>query len=387
MSPKPQFLNGWSLPVPIVPTRPRPLPLLGLAALLALSACGKPPEKADGATAKPAPVASSLAVTVTPPQVLSWPMQLTANGAIAAWQEVIIGAEVGGLRIDSLKADVGDWVKRGDVLAQFDDATLLAEESRLVAALASAKATLEQATADAARATKVGQSGALSAQQLDQYRIAKLTAQANVASAEAQLQTARIKLRQSRIVAADDGFVSSRSALLGQVPSAGTELFRLVRQGHIEWRAELDSRQLAQAKPGLKAVLTLPDGQVVEGLVRLVSPTLNADTSRGIVYVRLPKESPARAGMYASGQVELTPSNAVTVPDTAIVLRDGRSYLYLLRDDMKVRQQQVSLGRRRDGRVEITSPLDPQARIVTSGGAFLSDGMPVRMADDGKAAK
>lgn len=386
MSPIPISRNGWSFPVPKPLHIRRPTALLALSVLLALSACGKGTEKADGAAAKPQ-VASSLAVTVTQLQHLSWPIQLTANGAIAPWQEVIIGAEVGGLRIDSLKADIGDWVKRGDVLAQFDDATLVAEEKRLSAALASAKASLEQAAADAARAAKVGKSGALSAQQLDQYRIAELTAKASVASAEAELQSARIKLRQARIVAADDGFVSSRSALLGQVPSSGTELFRLVRQGHIEWQAELDSRQLAQAKPGLKAVLTLPDGQVVEGQVRLVSPTLDADTSRGIAYVRLPPESPARAGMYASGHLELAASDAATVPDTAVVLRDGRSYVYLLQEDMKVRQQQVSLGRRRDGRVEITSTLDEKARIVTSGGAFLSDGTTVRMADDGKTAK
>lgn len=366
----------------IFPNRPRPAAMAAIAALLALTACGKPP----GDAARPQ-AASSLTVTTSHIQHMSWPRQLTANGAIAAWQEVIIGAEVGGLRLDLLKAEIGDNVKRGDVLAQFDDATLVAEEKRLAATLASAKAGLEQATADAERAVKVGRSGALSAQQLDQYRIARMTAQANVASAEAQLLTARIKLRQARVLAADDGIVSARSALLGQVPTAGTELFRLVRQGEIEWRAELDSRQLAQAQPGLKGFLTLPDGQQVEGVVRLVSPTLDSKTSRGIVYVRLPKDSPARAGMYASGHLDLPASDAATLPDTAIVLRDGRSYVYLLQDDMKVRQQVVTVGRRREGRVEILSSLDEKARIVTSGGAFLNDGTVVRLADDGKAVK
>ena len=364
------------------PSRPRPAAMAALCALLALSGCGKPPGDASAPQA-----VSSLTVTISQIQHLSWPRQLTADGAIAPWQEVIIGAEVGGLRLDTLEAEIGDVVKRGDVLATFDDATLAAEEKRLAAALASAKASLEQATADAERATKVGRSGALSAQQLDQYRIARMTAQANVASAEAQLQSARIKLRQAKVLAADDGIVSARSALLGQVPTAGTELFRLVRQGEIEWQAELDSRQLAQAQPGQKAFLILPDGQQVEGVVRLVSPTLNSNTSRGIIYVRLPKDSPARAGMYASGHLDLPASDAATLPDTAIVLRDGRSYVYLLQDDMKVRQQVVTVGRRRDGRVEILSALDAKARIVTSGGAFLNDGTAVRLAGDGKAAK
>ncbi|WP_210163186.1 efflux RND transporter periplasmic adaptor subunit [Niveispirillum irakense] len=377
------FPNAIGRRKPVIfPTSSRSAAMVAMVALLALTGCGKPP----GNGAAPQAV-SSLTVTTSQIQRFSWPRQLSADGAIAAWQEVIIGAEVGGLRLDTLKAEIGDSVKRGDVLATFDDATLAAEEKRLAAALASAKASLEQATADADRATKVGKSGALSAQQLDQYRIAKMTAQANVASAEAQLQSARIRLRQAKVVAADDGIVSARSALLGQVPTAGTELFRLVRQGEIEWQAELDSRQLAQAQVGQKAFLTLPDGQQVEGVVRLVSPTLNNNTSRGIVYVRLPKDSPARAGMYASGHLDLPASDAATLPDTAIVLRDGRSYVYLLQDDMKVRQQVVTVGRRRDGRVEILTPLDATARIVTSGGAFLNDGTVVRLAGDGKAVK
>lgn len=362
--------------------------LLALTVLLSLSACGKGPNPGAEA-AKPA---SSLAVTVVQTTPETWPRLLTANGAITAWQEVIVGAQVGGLRIEALKADVGDKVKCGDVLALVDDATLQSDEKRLSAALDKAKADLERAAADADRAVKVGQSGSLSAQQQDQYRIARLTAKAAVAQAEADLENARVKLRQARIVAADDGTISSRSALLGQVPSAGTELFRLVRQGQIEWRAELDSRQLAQAAAGQKAVLTLPDGQKVDGTVRLVSPTLDSGTSRGIVYVRLPADGPARPGMYASGHLELTATEAVTVPDTAVILRDGREFIYLLQDDMHVRQVQVTTGRRRDGRVEITSALDPKARIVAGGGAFLADGSVVRLADeaknaDGKAAK
>lgn len=91
--------------------------------------------------------------------------------------------------------------------------------------------------------------------------------------------------------------------------------------------------------------------------------------------------------MYASGHLDLPASDAATLPDTAIVLRDGRSYVYLLQDDMKVRQQVVTVGRRREGRVEILSSLDEKARIVTSGGAFLNDGTVVRLADDGKAVK
>ena len=291
----------------------------------------------------------------------------------------MISAETGSLRIASLKADIGDRVKKGQVLATLADDSVQAEENKQKAAVAQAAAQLQEARSNARRAAVVGQSGALSEQQLEEYRVKVQTAEANLASANADLRTTRIKLAQTRIVAVDDGLISGRKALLGDVVAAGSELFRMIRDGRIEWQAELDARQLSRVRVGQSAHLELPDGAQVEGRVRLVSPVLDSKTSRALVYVSLPAGSMARPGMYASGRIELAPSMALTVPDTAVVLRDGRSYVFVLGQDLHVSQQGVEVGRRRGAAVEIVGGLAEQARIVRSGGAFLSDGASVTL--------
>ncbi|WP_191488508.1 efflux RND transporter periplasmic adaptor subunit [Pseudomonas sp. FEN] len=328
--------------------------------------------------ALPAP-ATSLSVEAVQPHPEDWPQELVASGALAPWQEAVISAETGSLRIASLNADIGDRVKKGQVLATLAADSVLAEENKQQAAVAQARAQLQEARSNARRAALVGQSGALSEQQLEEYRVKVQTAEANLASANADLRSTRIKLAQTRIVAVDDGVISGRKALLGDVVAAGAELFRMIRDGRIEWQAELDARQLSRVRVGQTARLQLPGGIAVEGRVRLVSPMLDSKTSRALVYVSLPVGSMARAGMYASGRIELAPSMALSVPDTAVVLRDGRSYVFVLGPDLHVSQQGVEVGRRRGRAVEIVAGLAEQEQIVRSGAAFLSDGASVTL--------
>ncbi|NWB96221.1 efflux RND transporter periplasmic adaptor subunit [Pseudomonas gingeri] len=351
--------------------------LLGLAAL-ALSGWLLFGRAAPAPAAAPVAV-TSLSVETVQPRREEWPQVLVASGALAPWQEAVISAETGSLRIASLKADIGDRVKKGQVLATLADDSVQAEENKQKAAVAQAAAQLQEARSNARRAAVVGQSGALSEQQLEEYRVKVQTAEANLASSNADLRSTRIKLTQTRIVAVDDGLISGRKALLGDVVAAGSELFRMIREGRIEWQAELDARQLSRVRVGQIARLELPGGAPVEGRVRLVSPVLDSKTSRGLVYVSLPVDSGLRAGMYASGRIELAPSLALTVPDTAVVLRDGRSYVFVLGQDMHVSQQGVEVGRRSGAAVEIVAGLAEQAQIVRSGGAFLSDGASVTL--------
>ena len=346
---------------------------LGCALLLgalALPGCSSSGETVAEGTA--------LAVQAVKPQKLVWARQVTANGALAAWQEAIISAETGPYRIATINADVGTWARKGQVLATLSRDSLLADQARLRAALAEAQANLNKASSDVERARLVGNSGALSAQQIESYQVSRQTAQASVDSARAQLRSIEIQLGQASIRAVDDGVVSSRSALLGKVVSSGEELFRMVRQGRIEWQAELDAQQLAQVRAGQAARVTLPDGQVVEGKVRLVAPTLSTSTSRGIAYVQLPAQSAARAGMYGSGVIDTQSTEVTTLPDSAVVLRDGKSYVFVIDRTNKVKQQTITTGQHRDGRIEVDG-LSTAVEVVETGGAFLSDGVAVRV--------
>jgi len=327
----------------------------------------------DKAAETPAPK-TTMSVTAKQPEKLQWPVQLTASGMIAAWQEAIISAETGGLRITALHADVGVNVKRGQVLAELAQDSVQADLRRFEAALASARASLGQARANADRARQIKGSGALSEQQINDYLATEKTAQANVEVAEAQLAAQKVTLAHTYIVAVDDGIITARNALLGQVVSAGTELFRMQRQGKLEWQAEVDAKQLGMVKEGAKCSVTLPSGTVLPGTVRLASPTLSVSTSRANIFVRLADDRSTKAGMFASGTIEAGAQTVLAVPESALVLRDGHSYLFEIGDGNKVVRRAVTTGMHRDGLVAIADGLSAQARIATSGGAFLADG-------------
>lgn len=327
---------------------------------------------------------AAVGVNAIIPQQKLWPVQLAASGSIVAWHEAIICAETGGLRITALYVDVGSWVKSGQVLAELARDSVQAEVRRYEAALASAKASLAQAEANADRARLVRSSGAVSEQQINEYLASEKTARANVDLAKAQLAVQNVTLSQTRVVAVDDGLITSRSAVLGKVVSSGTELFRLLRQGRLEWQAEVDAKQLAMIAPGEKANVKLPTGKVLQGSVRLVAPTLSTTTSRANIFVSLPKDSGANAGMFAGGFIETGQKNVLTVPESAIVLRDGRSYIFEIGEGNKVIRRTVNTGLHRDGLVEITGGINTQAKFVGSGGAFLADGDLVNVIEESK---
>ena len=328
---------------------------------------------------------SALTVDVVGLDRQAWPQTVEATGPITAWQEVIVSPETGGLRIADLLVDVGASVKRGQVLARLADDSVRMELRKQEATLAQARVALEQAASNLKRAKVVGDSGALSEQQLEEYRINEATARASLSSAQADVGSTRLKLAQTRILAPDDGFVSSKSAVLGNVVNAGSELFRLVRKSRIEWRPELDARQLGLVRIGQSADVVLPGGTQVQGEVRQVGPTLSEKTGRAIVYVSLPTDSAARSGMFASGTITLGTKSAATLPQSAIVPRDGRSYVFAVDARGKVSSQAVDTGRTQGDRVEILTPIEEKTRIVASGGAFLSENAQVTVAGQRQA--
>ncbi|WP_200229511.1 efflux RND transporter periplasmic adaptor subunit [Rubrivivax gelatinosus] len=344
--------------------------VLGVAGCTSGSDQASPPAQAASGP-------SALSVNLVRPRSEQWPRQLKSTGQIVAWQEVVISPETGGLRLKELKVDIGAKVRRGQVLALLADDSLRVDHRKQEAAVLQARISLEQATSDLRRSRLAEGSGALSAQKIEEYRLTAASAEASLESARAELQSIELKLAQTRVLAPDDGIVSSKSGVLGSVVSAGAELFRLVRQGRVEWRPEIDSGQLALLSPNQTARITLPSGQTVTGRLRVVGPTMSSSTGRATLYVELPPDSLARAGMFATGVLLAGTQPATTLPLSALVMRDGRSYVYTVDSGGQAHAIAVATGRREGDRIEVVSGMDSAAQVVASGGAFLSEGSKV----------
>jgi HlyD family secretion protein len=352
-----------------------------VAALIALSVHAADDKKAASAPAKPA-----LTVNVTQPQSAALPLRINANGNIAAWQEASVGTEANGLRLASVMVNVGDIVKRGQVLATFAPDTMQADVAQIRASVAEAEATLAEAQANAQRARGLQATGALSEATINQYLTAERTAKARLDAQRAGAQMQQLRLRQTQVLAPDNGVISSRSATVGAVLPAGQELFRMIRQGRLEWRAEVAADDMASLKPGMSAVITSGNAPSIKGTVRMVAPTVDPQTRNGLVYVDLPTTAAgtagaARAGMFARGEFEIGSGSGLTLPQSAVLLRDGFSYVLRVGADSKVTQTKVNVGRRVGDRIEITSGLDASSRVVAAGGGFLGDGDSVRVVD------
>ena len=350
---------------------------LGLWAAAVGMVCAAEPAKSASA-AKP-----SLTVTVTTPQTASLAQKINANGSLAAWQEAIIGAEANGLKITEVRVNVGDRVQRGDVLATLQSDTLRAELAQTQAAVAEAEAAAQEARAQAERARSLQQQGFFSPAQLSAALASEAVALARVQSARAALALQQLRLAQTEVRAPDAGVISARNATVGSVAGAGAELFRLIRQGRLEWRAEVTAAELPRVRVGTSVRLQTASGLELQGRVRMLAPSADPQTRNALVYVdvRAPRGQAAALvpGMFASGLIELGRSSGLTVPQTAVVVRDGFSYVYALGAQDKVAQVKVQTGRQVSDRLEIVSGLAPDARLVASGGAFLNHGDTVRV--------
>ena len=321
----------------------------------------------DRRTVEPTP---ALTVTVTRPVRAVWPMTVEASGAVAAWQEASIGAQVGGYRLVEVSVNVGDQVTKGQVLARFDPALLQADEARLAA-------NHEQAKANEERMLRLQKSGTVSDRDVLQF-----VTQAKTANA--LLESNRLQLRHTEVLASDDGVISSRTATLGAVVPVGQELFRLIRQNRLEWRGELTAAQLAYVDIGQQVELRLPGGAQANAMIRQTAPSLDPQTRLGIVYADIAPGSRARAGMYVDGRVAIGQSEALAVPAESVTIRDGRSYVLKLIDASvtpRVSLRPVTVGRRRGNQIEIVDGVERGDRLVVAGAGFLNESDLVRVTD------
>jgi HlyD family secretion protein len=332
-------------------------------------------------TAAAKPALTVLAIT---PQFVEWPRMLAANGNIAAWQEAIISAEISNLLLTEVRVNVGDRVQKGQVLARISNDTVEAALSESRAEVAEAEAMLSEARANGDRARQLQATGFLSAQHINQYLTAEKTALARLNAARARMRAEQLRLAQTAVRAPDAGVISTRTATVGAMAQPGQELFRLIRGSRLEWRAEVSAADLGKLKPGVTATLTAPDGARAQGRVRMVAPTVDPQTLNGLVYVDLPiaeTGNPLRAGTFARGEFELGRTRVMSVPQSAVLLRDGFSYVFRLDDQNTVAQTKVAVGQRMGDQIEIVSGIAADARVVASGAGFLADGDRVRVVD------
>jgi HlyD family secretion protein len=346
---------------------------------------------------KPAVVQPTPVQTITVGTVVQAPLgrSLVVNGSLAAWDELPVGTEAGGLAIVEVAVEEGDRVAKGQLLAKLDDSVVKAQYAQALAAVAQAEAGIRKAEAmsgsansDVRRAKELSKNGYISGQIAEQRATTLSAAQAdvnvarqNLATVQAIAQERAAQLAQTEIRAPTDGTVSKRMAKLGNVVSVGEQMFRLIRDNRVELQAEVPEMDLPQLKAGQVATVVLNDGdpQRFEGKIRLVGATVDPQTRIGMVYVALPEDPALKPGMFVHGEIQTGQANVLQVPEQAIVYKDFKPGVFIVDAGNHARLRMVETGARVSGQVEIVSGVTPGERVALAGAGYLKDNDLVRV--------
>ncbi|PJC87266.1 hypothetical protein CSW98_05025 [Vibrio sp. HA2012] len=299
--------------------------------------------------------------------------KLSMFGSIVPWKELVVSSQTEGLRLISLTVDVGDSVHKGQLLASFDSSLIVTELARAEADVAYYQALLEEAKINKDRAAKLSAKNAVSEQSYLRYSTEVQTFKAQLDSAQAIALQQHIRLDQTRIYASDDGIVAAKEAVVGEVTDAGHLLYRIIKDNRLQWHARVLAQELKDIKPGQEAILWVRDGEMITGKVSRISPQVSVSSQYGIVYIDI-AEPAVLAGMFASGYIRIYQKPALSLPTSALILRDGYSYVAQILDSGKIKLLKVETGIQDGNYIEILSGVSSNNRVVLTGGSFLSDG-------------
>ena len=346
---------------------------LPLLATLALAGCHKPPAK----TTEAEQARAVRIVTVEPRSITG---ALAASGDLVSREEATVLPEISGFRVSKVLVDVGDHVTKGQKLVDLDPALIQGQLAQQEALAAQAAVNAKQAEDQANRVKDLDNQGVLSQEAIDQRRFQARAAQATANAQAAALRDIRTRYSKMAVTAPVGGLVLERTVRPGDMSTVGggTPWFRLARDSEIELAAQLSDSDLANIRPGQHADVTLPNGVVVAGVVRLVSPQIDPQTKLGIVRVHLPVSRDIRAGGFGRAVFTDVSGAVLAVPETAVRYDADGASVMVLGPDNRVKHASVQTGQRGGGYVQLTKGPPAGSRIVQNAAAFLLDGDMVR---------
>ena len=325
-------------------------------------------------------------------------MQLSVVGTLVSGSDVSIAAQVPG-SLSAVTAQVGDPVKKGEVLARIDDSTFRVQLAQAQAALlqvqtgqGSSQANLALATRTLDRVKSVYELGGVSQQDLQnaqtQYTNAQVAAQNASGGAEAAAQAAvdnlKLTLQKTVITSPIDGIVSARSAEPGEVASPGVPIMTIVQSEPRKIVATVPSSQAGLVKAGQPMQIKFDafPNRSYPAKITSINPSSVATGDFYPLEARLTESSPElRAGMVATGSLSSdVAAGSPVVPQSAIARIGAQNYAYVVKDGKAMRTPvQLGLSGTVDKQTEVTlvSGIPSGAQVVTSDVNALWDGAPV----------
>ncbi len=322
--------------------------------------------------------ATAQAVSVVPVEARTFETQVSLNGEARPVRDIQVTAQASGVRILQILVDEGDTVRQGQPMARLDSALATAQTRVAQANVAEAQSSAVRARGEYERAESIRDSGALSAEAIEQRRAAAIAADARLAAAQAQLAEVNARLGGGYLRAPASGLVIDRTASLGAA-TEGQTLFRIAADNRLEVAAQVAEAEALALQEGQVATFSLVDGSTVQGTLRRLPASIDSRTRTGEALFALPSGTRVRAGMYLRGHADLPSREVIAVPQSSVLYESGQAYVLVLDDTSHVHRIDVQLAGRDGDWVEVIEGLSSGQRIVGSGAAFLQDGEQVRI--------
>jgi HlyD family secretion protein len=342
---------------------------LALALALAAGGCGK---KAVVAPAPPPRVVNTAQV-----QVRTLAGGLESSGLLVSREEAAVYAEtpLAGYRVARVYVEPDARVSRGQPLVQLDDTLLRSQIAEQAALVAQQQVAAEQAAEQSGHVVGLEGKGVLSTEQIDQRKFQARSAHAALDAQTAQLRDLQIRDGRMTIRAPVGGLVLERNVRPGDVAGGGTSpMFRLARDSLVELEAQVAEGDLAGIKVGDAVQVTLPDGAIVQGAVRLVYPAVDPQTKLGKVRVSLPVRSDLRPGGFGRATFTGLSRSVTAAPETAIRYDADGASMMVVGSDNRVRQVTVKPGQHVGGYVELIQGPPAGSRVLLGGATFVLPG-------------
>lgn len=339
----------------------------GLLFTVVLAGCGSHPE----------PAAGPRAVLVAHPVDGRETPGLAFAGEVRAREESPLSFRVGGSLIER-RVDVGDHVRRGDVLAALDPRDLQAQAHAAQAQLAAAEAQLQRARADQGRLARLGREQLVSRSAVDAQNAAASAAQGQVTAARAGFDVARNQAAYTWLRAPRDGVIAARQAEAGQVVASGQAVFTLAADSGRDVLFAVPEGVVRDVVPGqpVRIVLWSQPGRWIPGRVREVAPAADPATRTYAVRATVDANAAVELGQSARVQLQGATPAELAVPLGAVqrIVGGGAGVYVVEPGSAVVRLRPVQLGPYGTDAVPVIRGLDPQDWVVIAGGHLLREG-------------
>lgn len=363
--------------------------LLVLAIASALAACGKDAKdpKAEAKDNKPSQllVAPQDLLTVQSDSLASGPV---ITGSIQPERRADLRAEVSAVVLQVLKEN-GDPVKRGDLLVKLDETAIRDSLLSAEAGVSAASQALDQANRQLERLKTLRASGMTSVAAQDEAEVRRNSAQSELSAARSRAAAARQQISRTQVRAPFDGIVSDRKVSSGDTATPGKELVKVIDPTSMRFEGRVSTDKIALVKVGqpVKFHINGYGSQQFTGVVKRIDPSANNVTRQVEVLVGLTGEQPRVAGLYAEGRIDAESSNALMLPESAIVKAGDTTYTWRVKGNQLAKVDvQVGMRDQRSGNLEIKSGLAAGDTVLRSPSSNLKDGQKVELAAPARIA-